>query len=138
MNLNRLKRGFTRTNPEKGLRDLPGARKSERHNHDEETIRIKGRYIPSDTDRIGHYFGIMGYLHAWIYVILLPCSIFSDEHYMFSPLSIFLIGLFIVHGCAMFADSFRHSEAPWARKGIKIFWICTLAWSVFGIINSFI
>lgn len=99
-------------------------------------IRVKGRYIPQDTDRAGQVFGMMGYIHAWIYAVLLPCSLYSVDHYFFSPLSVFLIGMFVVHGCALVADGLRHSEAPWARRGIMLFWASTLGWAAFGAIVS--
>ena len=134
MNLNRLKRGFTRTNPERGLYSLPGAQKPDRHKERSTTVRVKGRYIPQDTDRMGQLFGMMGYIHAWLYVILMPCAMLAENTMDFDPLSVFLIGLAVVHGCAMAADGLRHSEAPWARKGIKIFWISTLAFSLYGLL----
>lgn len=99
-------------------------------------IRVKGRYIPQDTDRAGQVFGMMGYIHAWIYAVLLPCSLYAVDHYFFSPLSVFLIGMFVVHGCALVADGLRHSEAPWARRGIMLFWASTLGWAAFGAIAS--
>lgn len=136
MNLNRLKRGFTRTDPERGLRNLPGATKSDRMDDSLSTIRVKGRYIPTNTDRAGQLFGMMGYIHSWLYLVLLSCTVFATNTLEFSPLSIFLIGFAVVHGCAMAADGLRHSEAPWARKGIKIFWLTTLAFSVYGIVVS--
>ena len=126
MNLNRFKKGFTSTNPERGLHNLPGAMKSERHDEGPSVVRVKGQYIPQDTDRAGQFFGMMSYIHAWIYVILLPCTILAQDSLAFNPLAVFLIGLAIVHGCAMAADGLRYSDAPWARKGIKIFWIASL------------
>ena len=136
MNLNSIKRGFTSTNPEKGLRNLPGAMKADRIDNSPSTIRVKGRYISQDTDTVGRFFGMMGYIHAWLYVILFPCSIFVGDDYLFSPISIFIIGLAMVHGCALFADGLRNSDAPWATKGIKIFWIFTLVMLVTSIVAS--
>lgn len=126
MNMNSIKRGFTRTNPERGLHSLSGAMKSERHHEGPSVVRVKGRYIPQDTDRAGQFFGMMSYIHAWIYVILLPCTILAKDSLDFNPLAVFLIGSAIVHGCAMAADGLRNSGAPWARKGIKIFWLVSL------------
>ena len=100
--------------------------KSERHDEGPSVVRVKGQYIPQDTDRAGQFFGMMSYIHAWIYVILLPCTILAQDSLAFNPLAVFLIGLAIVHGCAMAADGLRYSDAPWARKGIKIFWIASL------------
>ncbi|MFK7910664.1 MAG: hypothetical protein AB8F34_08675 [Akkermansiaceae bacterium] len=137
MNLNRFKKGYTGTNPERGLRSLAGAVKADKHIDNPGAVRVKGRYIPRDTDRIGHFFGMMGYIHAWLYVILLPCSIYADSHsVIFSPMAVFMVGMFVVHGCAIIADGLRHTEAPWARKGIKIFWIATLTLAAFGGILS--
>ncbi len=139
MNLNRYKKGFTGTNPERGLRSLPGARKSDRHDNNSGTIRVKGRYISQDTDRMGKFFGMTGYIHAWLYVILLPWVLLSEINMgsvTFTPLSIFIIGFAMVHGCALFADGLRNSDAPWANKGIKIFWIFTLLVLVYGAIAS--
>jgi len=134
MNLNRFKKGFTSTNPERGLHNLPGAIKSERHDEGPSVVRVKGRYIPQDNDRAGQFFGIMGYIHAWIYVILLPCTIFAKDSLVFNPLSVFLTGLVIVHGCALAADGLRNSDAPWARKGIKIFWLASLVFLLTSIL----
>jgi len=134
MNLNSIKRGFTHTNPERGLHSLPGAIKSERHDKGPSVVRVKGQYIPQDTDRAGQFFGMMSYIHAWIYIILLPCTIFAEDSLIFNPLSVFLIGLVTVHGCAMVADGLRNSDAPWARKGIKIFWIASLAFLLMSIV----
>lgn len=138
MNLNSIKRGFTRTNPERGLRSLPGSMKADRIDNSSSTIRVKGQYISQGNDKIGRFFGMMGYIHAWLYAILLPCSIVGGDDYIFSPLSIFIIGFAMVHGCAMFADGLRNSNAPWATKGIKIFWLFTLLVIVYGIIASMI
>jgi len=76
----------------------------------------------------------MGYIHAWIYVILLPCTIFAKDSLVFNPLSVFLTGLVIVHGCALAADGLRNSDAPWARKGIKIFWLASLVFLLTSIL----
>ncbi len=138
MNLNSIKRGFTSTNPEKGLRGLPGAMKADRIDDSSSTIRVKGRYIPGNTDRVGQFFGMMGYIHAWLFVILFPCTLIAGDDSIFSPMSIFIIGFAMVHGCAMFADGLRNSNAPWATKGIKIFWIFTLLFIVYGVVASMI
>ena len=136
MNLNSIKRGFTSTNPEKGLRNLSGARKADRIDDSTSTMRVKGRYISGGNDKIGQFFGMMGYIHAWLYVILMPCSLVAGDDYISSPISIFIIGFAIVHGCAMFADGLRNSNAPWATKGIKIFWIFSLLLVVYGVVAS--
>ncbi len=49
-----------------------------------------------------------------------------------------IIGFAMVHGCAMFADGLRNSNAPWATKGIKIFWIFTLLFIVYGVVASMV
>ncbi len=126
MNLHRFKKLIGKNDPEKGLRDLPGARKADKRIEGPETVRVKGRYIPPNTDNAGMAFGVFGFIMACIYAVLLPCSFFAVNTMIFSPLAVFILGFATVHGCAIFADSLRHSEAPWARKGIKIFWICTL------------
>ena len=107
-------------------RACQGAMKSGRKNEGPSVVRVKGRYIPQDTDRAGQFFGMMGYIHAWIYVILLPCTIFAEDSHIFNPFAVFIIGLSVVHGCAMAADGLRNSDALWARKGIKIFWLASL------------
>ncbi len=139
MNLNRYKKGFTSTNPERGLRSLPGASRPERHAGSPGTIRVKGRYISQDTDKTGRVFGMMGFITSWLYVILLPWSLLAEINIgsvMFTPLSIFIIGFAVVHGCALFADGLRNSDAPWATKGIKIFWSLTLLVIVYAVIAS--
>ena len=135
MKMNRIKKGFTTIAPEHGLSSLPGAVKTERDPNSESTVRVKGTYIPRNTDRTGKFFGIMCLLLACTYVIALPCTIFNIAGLSIPPLAIFAIGMFVIHGCSMLANSLRHvSEAPWARKGIKIFWISTLVWSLIGMI----
>lgn len=134
MNLNTLKRGFTKTNPEKGLRSLPGAQKTERRTSSP-TIRVKGRYITQSTDRLGHFLGLLSYIHAWLYTILLPCSFLSDTG-IFSPISVFILGFALVHGYALFADGLHHSEVPWARRALKIFWLSTLCLAMVGFVIS--
>ena len=133
MNLHKFKKGFRCTNPAKGLYDLPGAIKSERDITDQGNIRVKGQYIPSNTDTLGKFFGILGYTCAWLYVILMPCSVFLSKYTkLISPLGVFIMGMFLIHGFAIFADGMRHKEARWARKGIKIFWLGTVSWCVIG------
>ncbi len=139
--MNRFKKGYTGTNPERGLRNLPGAMKADRIDNSSSTIRVKGRYISQDTDRIGGFFGMMGYIHAWLYVILMPCTLLVDPNavsLIFTPISVFIIGFAMVHGCALFADGLRGSNAPWASKGIKIFWLFNLLLMVYGIVASMI
>jgi uncharacterized membrane protein YecN with MAPEG domain len=136
MNLNRLKRGFTKTNPERGLHQLPGSKKSTAHGINSHSIRVKGQYIPGNTDRIGRAFGLMGYALAWLYFILLPCSMLTKNSTVFYPLPLFVIGFALVHGCAMFDDGLRQSKTPWASRGIKTFWISTLFFGLIGIIAS--
>ncbi|MBT8044723.1 MAG: hypothetical protein KJO79_07210 [Verrucomicrobiae bacterium] len=126
MNLHRFKKLIGKNNPEKGLYSLPGAQKADRHIQNAGTIRVKGRYIPGDTERMGRFFGMMAYIHAWLYVLLLPSSMYTGDHDFFSPLSVFLIGMFLIHGCAIAADGLRNSNAPRAVWGIKIFWISTV------------
>jgi len=138
MNLNSIKRGFTSTNPEKGLRNLSGARKADRIDDSTCTIRVKGQYISGGNDKVGRFFGMMGYIHAWLFVILFPCTLIAGDNYISSPLSVFIIGFAIVHGCAMFADGLRNSNAPWATKGIKIFWIFTLLLAVYSIVVAMV
>ncbi len=137
MNLNQLKRGFTRTNPERSLHALPGAQKTEHHDPTDTTVRVKGRYISGDTDRTGRFFGITGFISAWIYAILLPCSAFFEIRLgwlEFGPFAVFLTGFTLIHGCAMFADGLRPSGTPWARRGIKTFWITSLAFFFLGVV----
>jgi len=128
MNLNTIKRGFSKTNPEKGLHSLPGAHKED-HRDDKQgtiTIRVSGKYIPSNDDvAAGKAFGILGYIIAWTSAIALVVNTVllatnsSNTNYV--PAS-FILGCAFVHGCSIFADTMRNTEAPWARKGIIVFW----------------
>lgn len=75
MNLNNIKRGFTRTNPEKGLHSLPGAQKSDRRENRPHTIRVKGAYIEHDHNTVGKVLGISAWGLAWICnTLLTPTS----------------------------------------------------------------
>lgn len=138
MNLHRFKKGYTGANPERGLRDLVGAQKAGKRIGGPTAVRVKGRYISDGNDRIGQLFGMMGYIHAWLTVLLFPCSMFAADDHIFSPISTFIIGFAVVHGCAMFADGLRNSDAPWARRGIKIFWISTLVFLLGSVAFSLI
>ena len=138
MNLNTIKRGFSKTNPEKGLRSLPGALKGEHKKDKLGTIRVSGKYIPSDHDALGLTFGILGYTIAWISAISLVINTFlvttssdGDTNYVIGS---FVLGCAFVHGCSIFADAMRKTEAPWARKGIIVFWSGVLLSVVLGLI----
>lgn len=138
MNPNRFKRMFLPTNPEKSLRNLPGAQKSERRDHGFSTVRVKGHYIPPRTDTTGKYFGFTGLIYACFHAILLPYVIFANKEPLLPPLAALLIGFAIVHGCALFADGLRHSESPRARRGILIFWASNILWLIIWLCNTVI
>lgn len=127
MNLNTLKRGFTKTNPEKGLRHLPGAQKSDHRRHD--SIRIKGPYIPKDHHGAGKILGITAFSFAWLCNgILILIAIqwilpFVTEFIMSDLLrNCYIILGFVIHPLVIMADGLRNSDAPWARKSILVFW----------------
>ncbi len=70
---------------------------------------------------------MMSYIHAWIYVILLPCTIFAKDSNIFNPLSVFLTGLVIVHGCALVAAaemvlSIFPGEPSWVSSPVGEMW----------------
>ncbi|BDS06377.1 hypothetical protein NT6N_14170 [Oceaniferula spumae] len=136
MNLNKFKKTIGKTNPEKGLRDLAGARKAEYHHNDQGAIRVKGKYISHDYDRFGRVFGITAYLLAWLYVPCTVLSFFLPPGSIWNPFSIFLTGMFAVHGFALVADGLRNSNAPWAMKGIKIYWMGVILLIVLSMIIS--
>jgi|GEM_PF-5639293 hypothetical protein len=129
MNLNTLKRGFSRTNPEKGLRSLPGAQKSEHRDDLSGSIRVKGQYIVQDHDRAGRVLGIMAYGVSWIcngiilclFILSLPPFV-SEMLWERALLPIYLVLGFVLHIMVMLADGMRNSNAPWARKSIIVFW----------------
>jgi hypothetical protein len=138
MNLQPLKRNFGKTNPEKGLRSLPGCHKGDHKDDKLGTIRVSGKYIPSDHDALGLAFGFLGYTIAWISVISLVINTFlvttssdGDTNYVIAS---FVLGCALVHGCAIFADTMRNTEAPWTRKGIIVFWSGVLLSVVLGLI----
>lgn len=136
MNLNRFKKGFTKTNPERGLHTLPGVHRPDRAGDETSTVRVKGRYIPSGTDNTGKVFGILSFTVACLCTVLFPLSFFAGKDADLSPLAVFVMGLFLVHGFAIFADSLRHSESIWSRRGIKLFWLSSLVWIMIGWIIS--
>lgn len=131
MNLNSFKRGFTKTNPEKGLHHLPGARKSDRKEEGPETIRVKGIYVAENHHTAGRVFGILSYGLAWvcnsILMIITTVSVMqftSDSHYLGDNALIAYIALAVIlHTFVIVADNLRNSDAPWARKSIITFWI---------------
>ena len=132
MNLHRFKRGFTKTNPEKGLRSLPGALKNERDPSAPSTIKVRGAYISNGYPRAGKFFAISGYILTIVYAIAL--SFISITSYIssggISPLGVCLVGAAVVHGLAMAAEGVCHAESPWSQKSIKLFWTITALWLI--------
>lgn len=129
MNLNTIKRGFTKTNPEKGLRNLPGAQKSERRDLMPGSVRVSGQYISSSYNKTGKIIGLLAYTIAWIcnlLIILLVLQHFSPFGSTLGTSDFFLtsyvvLGV-IMHIMVIFADGMQNSNAPWARKSIIVFW----------------
>ncbi|MGB0775905.1 MAG: hypothetical protein ACPGUY_08665 [Akkermansiaceae bacterium] len=130
MNLNSIKRGFTRTNPEKGLGNLPGAQKSEHRRNTQPTVRVSGQYISSSDHPVGKLLGGLGYLLSWISIAVMFYFVLHAHEVEKPTLNVvlpsFFLGVLLVHGCAIMAEGFRGQEAPRARKGIIIFWCGTL------------
>jgi len=129
MNLNTLKRGFSRTNPEKGLRSLPGAQKSEHRDDLSGSIRVKGQYIAHDHDKAGRILGMMAYGASWIcngiIFLLITLSLlpfFPGVSWERALLPIYVVLGFVIHIMVMVADGMRNSNAPWARKSMIVFW----------------
>ena len=139
MNLNTIKRGFSKTNPEKGLRSLPGAHKEDHRDNQQNTIRISGKYIPNKENvDAGKALGMLGYVVAWVSgvtlvmnTVMLTTNSGGNTGYAATALA---LGGALVHGCSIFADTMRNTEAPWARKGIVVFWSGVLLSLVLGLI----
>lgn len=134
MNLHRFKRTIGKTNPEKGLRSLPGAQKRDHRDKLPSTVRVKGRYISQDHSTLGSFFGVMGYIHAWIFALGMTLSLFASSMKDLNPITIFFLGFAVVHGCAFLTDGLSNSNSPWAGKSIKIFWIGTAICAAISII----
>ena len=129
MNLNTLKRGFTRTNPERGLRSLPGAQKSERRDDDDHSIRVKGVYIPLKHETAGRILGTCALGIAWICTGIL-ISLFTLTFLPISwqtgmddyALTSYVVLAVIMHILVIVADGITNSNAPRARKSVIVFW----------------
>lgn len=129
MNLNTLKRGFTKTNPERGLRSLPGAQKSEHRENRSNSVRVKGLYITDSYDTAGRVIGITAYTLSWLCNgIILLLATHSLLPFITETISTglllggYFIIAFIIHALVILADGMRDSNAPWARKSIIVFW----------------
>lgn len=132
MNLNTLKRGFTKTNPEKGLRSLPGAQKSVHREEGSGGIRVKGQYITHDHNTAGIVLGVMAYGFSWccnVILLLLAAQsllpFLAELAWGSLLLPAYLVLGFVIHIMVMVADGLRNSNAPWARKSIIVFWVGT-------------
>jgi len=129
MNLHTLKRGFGRTNPEKGLHHLVGAQKSDRHEDQPATIRIKGVYISPHHKTPGRILGALALGLAWISASLLICGLtlsFLPIAWRI-PLADYTITTYVatailMHVLVFIADGITYSNAPLARKSIIVFW----------------
>ncbi|NWK55409.1 hypothetical protein HW115_07285 [Verrucomicrobiaceae bacterium N1E253] len=128
MNLNTIKRGFTKTNPERGLHSLPGARRSELRHETPETIRIRGKYISDSHDSTGRVIGILAFFISCIctLILILLCShwlpFVTPLVHFDTLLAMYVVLGFILHLMVIIADTMRNSNAPWARKSIIVFW----------------
>lgn len=78
-----------------------------------------------------------GYIFAWLSAMTLVVStalLATNSGNTGYVASAFLIGFAVVHGCAIFADTMRNTEAPWVRKGIIVFWSGVLLSILLGVI----
>lgn len=132
MNLNRFKKGFTKTNPEKGLRSLPGALRNDRDPRIPGTIRVRGTYISSGYPRAGKFFALSGYVLTVGYALALVASYLFTNSYI-SPLGVCIVAAGLVHGCALAAEGVCHAESKWTRKSLKLFWGITGVWLIASI-----
>lgn len=137
MNLNKFKKTIGKNNPEKGLRNLVGAQKDERRDSSSGTIRVTGKYISGDKELnlTGRVLGLIAYISAWITGLLMLVSLLMPSVNLPHPFATFIFGLLVVNGCAMLADGFRGSDAPWAMKGIIIFWSAAVLTFVISLVS---
>ena len=135
MNLNKFKKTINTHNPEKGLRDLVGAQKSEHRDGNASTIRVTGTYIHGHRSlrHAGRVIGILTFTSALIASILMLASSLSIISLEVGAL--FIFGLAFVHIGVLFADGFQQSDAPWARKGVITFWSATLLTLLISLIS---
>lgn len=123
MNLNSLKRGFTKTNPDKGLSDLPGANKTGRSAYARGVVRIKGRYVSENYGKLAQVLGSIAYVLSWAssgVILLVP--FFSEDVWGNWLLSGYAVLGFLLHILVMIADGVGNSNEPKVRKSIKVFW----------------
>lgn len=129
MNLNTIKRGFSRTQPEKGLSSLPGAQKNPTRLPDSTTVRVKGVYISEPPSPLGKICSISAFclacgcnlillVLATLWVLPLETAPLLSDYL----LSYYVVFAAILHGFAIVADGTLQSNAPWARKGLIMFW----------------
>lgn len=137
MNLNKFKKNIRTINPERGLKDLVGAKKAELRDQAPGTVRVNGRYISGykSTRLAGRILGIGAYITAWITGCLMLTSSLLSETSLLQPPALFLIGFLLVHGGVILADGLQNSNAPWARKAVIIFWSMAVLTFVISLIS---
>lgn len=127
MNLNRHKKGFSHTNPEKGLHSLAGAQKNEKRPPRAPTIRVGGTYIPAKDYGIPKVFGIAALAGSFISTICMaiPASkaALANEDPVAAAMTAFILGAIFVHVLSIFAESVKGAEVPLGRKAMKSFWV---------------
>ncbi|MBK1856349.1 hypothetical protein JO972_15365 [Verrucomicrobiaceae bacterium 5K15] len=121
MNLTKFKKTIGKNNPEKGLHSLVGAQKGEHRDALPSTVRVKGVYRSVDHGRSGNFFGVLAYIVALFFCVMMVLSILDTS--FGHPLSYLFIGVLPVHAFAMVSDGINSSKTPWALKTIKLFWI---------------
>ena len=136
MNLNKYKKGFTKIRPERGLKNLVGAQKTELRDKPPETVRVTGTYIPGhkETRVAGRVLGIISFLISVIAGGLMLLAVILPNLDTPHPLGSFTLGFLLVHGCVMLADGLQNSDAPWARKAVIIFWSSTVLTFVISLV----
>ena len=124
MNLNKYKKTINTIQPERGLHNLVGAEKFERTNRDSGAIRVTGKYISghAELNFAGRILGMIAYISSWVAGLFMLGSLILPSLNLPHPFASFIAGLIVVNSSAMLADGFRSSDAPWAMKGLIIFW----------------
>ena len=130
MNLNKYKKGFSATNPERGLHSLAGGKKRGRRRLSTNRIPLSGKYIPPSDYGIPVVLSRMAIVISYISVI--GMVIFSVAIMLGSESSInffaisFFSGLVGVHLLVTVAESIKGTEITTARKSVKTFWLSIL------------
>ena len=115
----KIKKSLHTVEPERGLRDLAGSRRSER-SEGATGIRLSGNYVSVDHSKSGNFFGITAFILATVSSIGI---LFSATSGSVSATTIFIsAGLVAVHPFAMVADNIGSTKIPWAALSLKVFW----------------